>query len=241
MEPFGCFPFGRPNTLRPAREPTRGPAAAAVVGVYPSAWHVAWTAPAYLRSPSRRGTVAALAVDVEPTVFWEGDSEGFLERLAVWKAEVGFTDGDDPGAHGRIGNKSPAANGSSGAKLEARYLTPLGIAAASTAFTDVYPVFMIKSSGRGNSVRREQGDAITSEYDVIARKLGFQPSSLPQRSVPKNLVTEASSRFKVAVQVPDGQAAAGGARVVGIQGPSPLNRGRRASSLVMPQCVAVVR
>ncbi len=97
MVDFGRFPFGRPNTVRPARLPGRGPASAIVVGVYPSAWHVGWRAPTYLVSPDRRGAVAALAVDVEPTVFWKGDPAGFPEALAQWKARTGFIDGDSPG------------------------------------------------------------------------------------------------------------------------------------------------
>ena len=45
----------------------------------------------------------------------------------------------------------------------------------------------------------------------------------------------------VAIQVPVDQAtASGGARVVGVQGPSPLKRRCRAWNLVMPQCAAVV-
>ena len=41
---WGTFPFGRPNTLRPARMPAKGRrAAATLVGVYPSALHAKWT------------------------------------------------------------------------------------------------------------------------------------------------------------------------------------------------------
>jgi hypothetical protein len=55
------FPFGRPSTRRPPREPS-GPADLLVLGVYPSALHVRWTTPDGLH------TVGALAVDDEPTV-----------------------------------------------------------------------------------------------------------------------------------------------------------------------------
>jgi hypothetical protein len=91
-ETFGTFPFGRPNTPRPAR--TAGRAAATVIGVYPSAFHVEWRAPAHLVAGGRSGRVRALAVDVEPEVFWEGD--GFDERLQAWKTAVGF----DPAGSG---------------------------------------------------------------------------------------------------------------------------------------------
>jgi hypothetical protein len=192
----GHFPFGRPNTERPARVSSTGSAAALVVGVYPSAWHVSWQAPAYLASPIRRGAVAALAVDVEPTVFWAGDPASFQEMLASWKTATGFIDGDDPGAHGWVSSTSPAANGSSGAKVENRYLAPLGIGAASAAFTDVYPVFVTKSAGRGAHGRREQGDAIRDEYDSVAEDLGVPASSLPGRPTAKQLVTESLERFQ---------------------------------------------
>ncbi len=196
MEDFGQFPFGRPNTERPARLPGLGSAAAVVVGWYPSAWRVAWTAPARLASPTRRGAVAALAVDVEPTVFWDGDPAGFPEMLTEWKTRTGFIDGDDAGAHGWVSNTSPPANGSSGAKVEKRYLAPLGIAAAATAFTDVYPVFVTKSSGRGAHGRREQGDAVRDEYDAIAKDLGVPASSLAKRPTPGHLVKESLYRFQ---------------------------------------------
>jgi hypothetical protein len=140
--------------------------------------------------------VAALAVDVEPTVFWAGDPANFPEMLASWKATTGFIAGDDPGAHGWISNTSPPANGSSGAKVDKRYLAPLGIAAASAAFTDVYPVFVTKSVGRGSHGRREQGDAIRDEYDSIAEDMGFTASSLPRRPTAKQLVTDSLERFQ---------------------------------------------
>lgn len=70
MTARGAFPFGRPNTDRPMRTAGRQTAAAAtIVGVYPSAWHVTWRAPSYLHASGRTGGVRALAVDVEPTVF----------------------------------------------------------------------------------------------------------------------------------------------------------------------------
>jgi len=196
MKDYGRFPFGRPNTVRPARLPERGTARALVVGVYPSAWHVAWQAPAYSISPSRRGAVSALAVDVEPTVFWDGDPAGFPEMLAEWKAKTGFVDGDDPGCHGWVSSSSPPANGSSGTKVQKKYLDPLGVAGAEAAFTDVYPVFVTKSSSTGSRGRREQGNAIRDEYDAIADELGLPASSLPIRPTIRQLVTESLSRFQ---------------------------------------------
>jgi hypothetical protein len=142
------------------------PSNAVVIGVYPSAWHVAWRAPESHVGEGRRGAVAALAVDVEPTVFWDGDADDFGERLARWKRDVGFIDGK----HGTVSPVSPSTNGSSGAKVVRHYLRPLGIAAARVTFTDVYPVFLIKTT---KGARREQGDAVREEYDSVAPRMAM--------------------------------------------------------------------
>jgi hypothetical protein len=143
--------------------------------------------------------VAALAVDVEPTVFWNGSSSAFSGMLAAWKVATGFIEGDEPGARGWIGDVSPLANGSSGSKVEERYLRPLGIAADDVGFTDVYPVFVIKSAGPGRDGRREQGYAIRDEYDAIADDLGTSRSSLPARPTAKRLVNDAVQLFRARI------------------------------------------
>ncbi|HSY25231.1 MAG TPA: hypothetical protein VK841_24065, partial [Polyangiaceae bacterium] len=135
-----------------------------MIGVYPSAWHIAWRAPKELVAQGMSGAVAALAVDVEPTVFWDGNADDFGESLARWKRDVGFLDGK----HGEVLPASPTTNGSSGEKVVRHYLEPLGISADRATFTDVYPVFLVKTS---NGKRREQGDAIREEYDTIAARM----------------------------------------------------------------------
>src|SRR5207248_2065272 len=77
---WGSFPFGCLNLRRPATTPTSGAAKVAVLGVYPSALHVEWTA------PDASTHIAALAVDVEPEVFWKGDGDDPDELLERWKA-----------------------------------------------------------------------------------------------------------------------------------------------------------
>lgn len=186
MGDWGSFPFGRSNSVRPAR--MANPSDATVVGVYPSAWHVAWRAPENLVAEGRRGAVAALAVDVEPTVFWDGDADDFGERLALWKRQVGFIDGK----HGMISSVSPSTNGSSGTKVVQRYLAPLGITAARASFTDVYPVFLVKTA---TGARREQGDAIREEYDSIAPRIGMPVCSLPTRISSAKLPGLAAAAF----------------------------------------------
>lgn len=188
---YGAFPFGRPNTVRPMR-PSEGPAQVTVVGVYPSAWHVSWTAPAYTYGSGRTGRVKALAVDVEPTVFWDGDHDGFVDRLSDWTAATGFLKGDDRGQHGHIAEVSPSTNGSSGRTVSLRYLPAVGASANQTAFTDIYPVFMVH---RGGGKRRTQGDAIAQEYDSIAPDMIRQPSSLTTRIPPGQVPGLAAKMF----------------------------------------------
>jgi len=52
--------------------------------------------------------VAALAVDVEPTV-WNGSAEDFAASLADWRAAVGFEEGD---AHVDLQSQSVCEQGS---------------------------------------------------------------------------------------------------------------------------------
>lgn len=181
MSDWGHFPFGRANSVRPARTATTR-AQAVVIGVYPSAWHVTW------RAPGGKGGVKALAVDVEPTVFWDGNADDFAGRLADWKAATGFVEGK----HGTISAVSPSTNGSSGADVVRSYLEPLRIDVASVTFTDVFPVFLVKTS---SGKRREQADAIRSEYDPIAEQLGFRVCTLPPRISNAKLPKAAASMF----------------------------------------------
>ena len=185
MNEWGKFPFGKPNSERPGRRAEK--AHAVVIGVYPSAWHVHWTAPMHLPA-GPRGGVKALAVDVEPTVFWDGVSDDFEARLAKWKGEVGFRDEE----HGKISAVSPKTNGSSGKKVAMHYLAPLGLEVERVAFTDIYPVFMVKHS---KARRREQGDAIHEEYNPIAQAMGFSRCSLPSRIPERELPLKAAERF----------------------------------------------
>lgn len=176
---LGRFPFGKGNTTRPIRHPRCRPARAVVVWVYPSAWHVAWTAPQHVRGGDRRGSVAALAVDVEPTVFWDGDRSDFLSRLTTWKTDVGFVDGEEPGCHGSVSTVSPSANGASGRKVADQYVSPLSIDPALVGFTDVYPVFVVKRTAVVPS----------------AAQLGYDVSTLPGRPPASRLPVLAAQQF----------------------------------------------
>lgn len=181
------FPFGASSTPRPPRPPT-GAAAAFVLGVYPSAFHVRWTPPAWLGSAG--STVGALAVADEPTVFWDGSDPPEAQAYERWRSSVGFVDGDEPGAWGHVG---PSGNGSSGRPVADRVLEPLQIRPAETWFTDAVDQFFIK---RGAAKTRGQADVIRSIYDPFAAQVGLQPASLPIRPSPSALVRLASTEHR---------------------------------------------
>jgi len=179
----GCFPFGRPNSERPMRR-TEATARALVVGVYPSAFHVAWS-PAHELDPRpverrRQPLISALAVDVEPTVFWDGVTPTPSEQLDRWRNAVGF----DEARHGRV---SVGTNGPSGAGLMRQILEPLRLEADHVSFTDAVPWFFVKS-GTGS-----QGDAIDQRFNPIARTVGIPEGTLPRRPSVSSLVKIAAS------------------------------------------------
>lgn len=163
------FPFGRPADRRPPRDPA-GTAELAVLGVYPSALHVRWV------PPDGSPTVGALAVDDEPTVFWDGsDAE---DRIRLWKDSVGWDD-----AWGTVG--AAGGNGSSGRHVVAHVLDPLRIAPAATLFTDCLPTYFVKG-GAGS-----QGERIRTVYQPFADRAGLEPAQLPSRPTPAALVRRA--------------------------------------------------
>lgn len=180
----GVFPFGQPNLRRPMRLPSVGHARALVVGVYPSAFHVSWTPPPAFdtREPShrRRPYIQSLAVDVEPIVFWDGETPSPDEELERWKDAVGF----DEERHGRV---TGGTNGPSGAGLVREFLAPLSLGASTVAFTDAVPWFFIKAG------RESQGEAISERFAPIAERLPVHRGSLPVRPPPRGLVAIARS------------------------------------------------
>lgn len=194
----GRFPFGARNGPRPVRLPESGECRQLIIGTYPSALHVSWRVPSYLTKKlpaTATGRVASLAVDVEPTVFWDGEDAD--RRVEQWKESVGFVEGDDPGSHGRL---SPATNGPSGVGLMDGYIRALPFRLEDTAFVDVYPVYFVK---RGSTGRRGQADAIEQEYDAVVDMLSgaagshprFVRASLPLRPTATQLPSLAAERF----------------------------------------------
>ena len=128
----GLFPFGRPNTERPLRPAAEGPAQVLLIGAYPSAFHVYWRAPRHAGGRA----IGAMPVEVEPEVFWAGDRDGGAARLARWKTDVGFFDGDEPGAHGTV---SAVSGGPMGKVLNVRYLACLAFGRSSARLPTYIP------------------------------------------------------------------------------------------------------
>ena len=180
----GLFPFGQPNTPRPMRLPVAHDPKALIVGVYPSAFHISWSPPDRFDTrddaKKRHPLIGALAVDVEPVVFWDGVEPSPVAELQRWKAALGF----DESVHGvaTLGN-----NGPSGASLVKHILDPLGIDPASAAFTDVVPWFFVKKGANS------QGEAMSTRFAPKAELIGVHEGSLPKRPTTRQLVEIAAS------------------------------------------------
>jgi uracil-DNA glycosylase len=181
---WGRFPFGQPNRMRPPRYAAAGRAKLLVVGVYPSAFHVAWSPPPPVdprpEASRRRALISSFAVDVEPVVFWDGNDPAPGDLLNQWKADVGFIENQ----HGSV---AVGRNGPSGAGLVRDVLEPMHVDVSTVAFTDVVPWFYIKH-GKGS-----QGDATATRFAPIAEVIGVHAGSLPTRPTRRQLVGVAAS------------------------------------------------
>jgi uracil-DNA glycosylase len=172
---WGTFPFGQPNVRRPPTLPSdsSGPVLA-VLGVYPSALHLSWHA------PEGDAAIGALAVDVEPRVFWSGDNGAErAQRIAAWKRAT-----HDDGSHGSFG--WAPYNGSSGVGIARNYLEPLGVSYEQCFLTDCVPFFFVKS-GKG-----EQGTAIDNTWKNCAVENGWEGGDLPSRPSATTIVQMAT-------------------------------------------------
>lgn len=174
----GRFPFGLASGRCEPR--TASPAKAVVLGVYPSALHVRWTA------PEGYDGVRALAVAPEPWPFWDGGDQD--ERLVQWMNDVEWQQ--------EWGHLAPAGrlNGSSGVLVRDRVLAPLGLALDDVWLTDAVPFFFVHR-GAGT-----QGAAMSERYDRFAAEAGLPLHVLPDRPSAQRLVdlavTEEAGRLR---------------------------------------------
>lgn len=139
-----------------------------MLGVYPSALHVRWTAPSGYKG------VRALAVAPEPWPFWDGDDQE--ERVAHWRD---FVDWQDSWGQALSAGH---VNGSSGRLVRERVLAPLGLLFEQVWLTDALPFFHVH---RGP---RTQGAAMSERYDPFVASHGLQGHGLPDRPSPAALV-----------------------------------------------------
>jgi hypothetical protein len=183
------FPFGRSSTPRRPRVP-EGATSAIVVGVYPSALHVQWTLPTWAHSPGAPASVRAIAVDDEPTVFWDGADAP--SRVAQWISDIGFQQGDGEGQWGHVRS---SGNGTSGTGVVDDVLAPLGLDPSSVWFTDVVDRFFVK---RERPPKRGQADVIDQVYEPfrLAAGGGLRSATLPPRPSAPQLIALASTEHR---------------------------------------------
>jgi uracil-DNA glycosylase len=164
------FPFGQQASRRPSRPPLDGEADLMVLGAYPSALHIRWT------PPDGVAPVGALAVDDEPTLFWDGADA--RDRAEQWRERVGWR--EDWGWVGHAGS-----NGSSGRQIVKEVLAPLGVKADQVYFTNCLPTYFLRQ-GRGS-----QHETIATRYNPFAvDRDGLEVSDLPIRPSGERLVRQ---------------------------------------------------
>lgn len=122
--------------------------------------------------------VGALAVDDEPTVFWDGADTA--QRIEQWQQTVGWT--PDWGTVGAAGG-----NGSSGRHVVDHVLRPLGVTSEQVYFTDCLPTYFVKPGGAA------QAKAVHKLYDpfAAAHNPPLPTADLPTRPTQSRLVHRA--------------------------------------------------
>lgn len=115
-----------------------------ILGAYPSALHVKWDGPTGV-------SIAAIGVDNEPEVFWDGrDAE---QRVQDWASNYWDR---------RWGRVSARGNGSSGIWVDAKIRAPLNRVGLQTHFiTDCLSSYRMSARGR---------DAIERRYNPFAER-----------------------------------------------------------------------
>jgi len=159
--------FGRP--VRAARPSADGRRELFILGAYPSALYVCWTAPALPRP------IQAVAVDNEPEPFWTGDDEH--ERIEQWQRDVSFRE-----SWGRV-SACGRLNGSSGRWVKEQVLSPLGAARSQAWITDCLDIYYESEQA---AVHLEQ----PAVREAISR-LGIRPRCLLPHPSEAAIVREA--------------------------------------------------
>jgi uracil-DNA glycosylase len=187
MKHLGRFPFGAP--VQPCGDQRPDPCDAVVLGAYPSAVHVRWVPP---RSSGLRPS--ALAIDNEPTVFWDGADAD--EHVETWRNQY-----FQP-AWGEV--STARLNGPSGSWLRSNILDPLRAAGAESQFiTDCLTTYRLST---GASTR------LSDTYEPMARKTAdLESADLQPHPSEAQIVREALSTQRERLT---GQIAAARPRVI---------------------------
>lgn len=119
------FPFG--EILLPQEPNIQSLRNVFILGAYPSAFHIRWIPP----SPYRE--IKAIAVDNEPSVFWDGSDQETIFK--DWLNCVSWQ--DDWGKALLAGN----LNGSSGVWVNKNLLVPLGLSRKNVWFSDCLDIY----------------------------------------------------------------------------------------------------
>jgi hypothetical protein len=166
-----CYPFGRPVTPRAPSASTPKPLF--VLGAYPSAVHVEWHAPA----PYSR--VQAIAVDDEPSPFWDGADQVVV--VEQWKAAIGFEKGwGAASANARF-------NGPCGQKLANNLFGPLHVPVTDAWITDCLDTYR---GSEGGSRR------IMDTYNPWACSAGLPAASIAPHPSEGAIVREALAEHR---------------------------------------------
>lgn len=169
MIPEHSFPFGVARLGTPPSTPVSGPAAAFVLGVYPSAVHARWTVDGEAKG-------GALAVAPEPVSFWEGEgARDVVDRIARCLPE----------SAGRIA-PAPGANGRSGKVLRRYYLEPLKLQRDRCWITDLDDGYYLPSERPNvDPAKRMQRSALSAYEEFRTKRRRALPAAdLPDRPRP---------------------------------------------------------
>lgn len=165
---LGQFPFGAP--VLPCGDEVPGRCDAFVLGAYPSAIHVRWVPP----RQSNLKPIAAVPVDNEPKVFWDGADA--VDHVKAWRERY-----FDP----NWGDVAPARlNGPSGSWLRSKVLDPLKVAGVSDKFvTDCLTTYRLSTGAASR---------LADTYEELAKNtVGLESTRLQGHPSETQIVREA--------------------------------------------------
>lgn len=135
MEKIGTFPFGQP--IHKVNQIDRTSKKVFVLGVYASAVHAHWI------NTRKKTVVHALAVAIEPYIFWRGDNvSNILQKINI------------PEEMGELFPPHPSFNGPSGIALDNLILHPIGLERRDAWLADLIP-HSCKNPGQQKAIERE--------------------------------------------------------------------------------------